>query len=62
LSELAHAFNHMAARLQTSRDEICRRTKSWKRAEDGVAMEAAETANQVKSQFLANASHEIGRR
>jgi signal transduction histidine kinase/CheY-like chemotaxis protein len=68
LTELAHEFNHMAARLRTSRDEITsanaqleeRGHELEKRGEQlQVAMEAAEAANQVKSQFLANMSHEI---
>jgi signal transduction histidine kinase/ActR/RegA family two-component response regulator len=64
LGQLAHAFDRMAAYLQEStvsidhlNQEIAERRRTEKELD--VARQAADAANQAKSQFLANVSHEI---
>ena len=61
LGELANAFNSMAARLRTARGDLTSANAELEQRhqELQVLMEAAETANQAKSQFLANMSHEL---
>ena len=61
LGALAQAFNEMAARLHYARADLTRANAELERRhqELQVLMEAAESANQAKSQFLANMSHEL---
>ncbi|HLK65280.1 MAG TPA: response regulator [Bryobacteraceae bacterium] len=61
LGELANAFNDMAARLRKTRGDLTSANAELesRHQELQVLMEAAETANQAKSQFLANMSHEL---
>ena len=61
LGDLAGTFNGMAARLRSARDELTRANGELEQRhqELQVLMEAAESANQAKSQFLANMSHEL---
>ncbi len=61
LGELANAFNDMAARVRKARGDLtgANAELEQRHQELQVLMEAAETANQAKSQFLANMSHEL---
>ena len=65
LEPLARAFNDMANRVITSRNDLERHRDhledlvSQRTAELSRALDAAEAANQAKSRFLANMSHEI---
>jgi len=64
LGQLAHAFDRMAAYLQestVSMDHLNQEIAERRRTEQelDVARQAADAANQAKSQFLANVSHEI---
>ncbi len=54
IEELSQAFNRMAESLGISQDSL-----QQKLGELEVARAAAETANQSKSQFLANMNHEL---
>jgi signal transduction histidine kinase/CheY-like chemotaxis protein len=54
ISLVGEAFNDMAERLRLRDQEIADKTAALQRAKD-----AAETANQAKSEFLARMSHEI---
>jgi signal transduction histidine kinase/DNA-binding NarL/FixJ family response regulator len=65
LKVLANAFNRMATQLKTSftalertNEELERRVEE-RTAELNVAKQAAEEANQAKSDFLASMSHEL---
>ena len=54
LAMLAQAFNYMTQRLQTSIRKLEKQTKELQKAK-----EAADTANQAKSRFLAHMSHDL---
>jgi signal transduction histidine kinase/DNA-binding response OmpR family regulator len=61
LADLARAFNDMTGRLRMARQELTRANGELEQRhhELQLLMEAAESANQAKSQFLANMSHEL---
>jgi signal transduction histidine kinase/DNA-binding response OmpR family regulator len=61
LGDVAQTFNDMAGRLLSARGALTRANGELEQRhhELKVLMEAAETANQAKSQFLANMSHEL---
>jgi signal transduction histidine kinase/DNA-binding response OmpR family regulator len=61
MGDVAQTFNDMAARLLSARSALTRANAELEQRhhELKVLMEAAETANQAKSQFLANMSHEL---
>ena len=58
LNVLAKAFNHMAVELKTSFDTLEKRVQD-RTNELAKAKEVADSANQAKSEFLANISHEL---
>ena len=58
VGELAGSFNHMAGELRRSFRDLEERVEQ-RTAELRDAVEAADAANQAKSQFLANVSHEL---
>ncbi len=58
LGELAHSFNLMAEQLEDSFEALEERVDE-RTNELQQAKEAADAANQAKTQFLANLSHEI---
>jgi signal transduction histidine kinase/CheY-like chemotaxis protein len=65
IGELAHQFNHMAARLQASYEDLERKVADKTRdlaalyAAEAQARAVAEAATRAKSEFLANMSHEL---
>jgi len=61
LADLARAFNGMTGRLRLARQDLTRANAELEQRhhELQLLMEAAESANQAKSQFLANMSHEL---
>ena len=58
LEDLAEAFNSMATQLQVSFAELEKRVEE-RTAQFQEAKEEADSANQAKTRFLANISHEI---
>jgi two-component system, sensor histidine kinase and response regulator len=58
IGELGDAFNHMAAALADNVNSLERRVAE-RTAQFLVAKEAADRANQAKTEFLSNVSHEI---